>query len=445
VKKRTFLKLSSSLVTGVILSPMMSCKKSERPHNWAGNFTYSTDRVFDPKTEKEAKDLIKEYAKVKIQGTRHSFNNIADSDENLIQLKHLDEISLDRERKKVTVGAAITYGKLSPYLHSNGFALHNLASLPHISVAGACATGTHGSGVGNGNLSTAVSAFELITASGDTIALSREKDGERFLATVVNLGAIGAITKMTLDIQPTFNVRQDLFENLPLAELKTHLDEILSSGYSTSLFTDWKTDFINQVWVKSRVEEGTPFESKTDLFGAKPATRNLHPIVELSAENCTEQMGVPGPWHERLPHFKMNFTPSSGAELQSEYFVSRKDGYEALMAINRMRNEIFPLLMISEIRTIAADDFWMSPCYKRDSMAIHFTWHQDWTSVSKVLPIIEEQLAPFKARPHWAKLFTMAPDYLNSLYPKRADFKKLCIELDPNGKFRNEYLSRNVY
>jgi xylitol oxidase len=214
----------------------------------------------------------------------------------------------------------------------------------------------------------------------------------------------------------------------------------MSAGYSVSLFTDWQHDRINEVWIKSRVES----EARKELFGARPATKNLHPIAELSAENCTEQLGVPGPWFERLPHFRMGFTPSSGKELQSEYFVPRQHAVEAMMAIQRLGARITPHLFISEIRAIDADALWMSPCYQQPSIAFHFTWKQEWPAVSQLLPVIERELAPFTVRPHWGKLFTLAPAVLRSRYEKLDAFRKLVAEYDPRGKFQNGFLKQHV-
>ena len=414
--------------------------------NWAGNYRYSTDNLVTLSSVEQVRAYVREHDSLRTLGTRHCFNGIADSRHALLSLKPMDRVvALDPKASTVTVEAGMTYGQLGPYLHEQGFALHNLASLPHISVAGACATATHGSGVRNGNLSTAVSALELVTADGDLLTLSREKDGDTFLGSVVHLGALGVVTKVTLDIQPTFAMRQDVYENLPLAQLTDHFDGIMSGGYSVSLFTDWQKERITEVWVKRRVEaEGEP---AADLarYGATLATRNLHPIVELSAENCTEQMGVPGPWYERLPHFRMGFTPSSGKELQAEYFVPRGDAVDAILAIERLRDRVGPHLLISEMRTIDADDLWMSPCYKRPSLAIHFTWKPDWDSVRKLLPVIEKELAPYKVRPHWGKLFAIEPATLQSRYEKLGDFKDLARSIDPRGKFRNEFLTRNLY
>ena len=443
--KRTFLKISSALITGTVLSPLASCKQGEKQHNWAGNLEYGTDRVFSPKSVQEVQDLVRKYDKLKVQGTRHSFNTIADSKENLLSLKSLDEITISKDAKTVAVGAGVNYGQLARYLSSNGYAVHNLASLPHISVVGACATATHGSGVTNGNLATAVAALELITGAGEVVTLSREKDGEQFLGAVVGLGGIGLITKTTLNIQPTFNVRQDVYENLPLEQLKDNFESVMSAGYSVSLFTDWQNKNVSQVWIKSKIEEGVPNKMAPEFYKATYQTRNMHPITALSAENCTEQMGVAGPWHERLPHFRMDFTPSSGVELQSEYFVPREQGYEALLAIETLSDKIGPHLLISEIRTIDADNLWMSTCYQRPSMAIHFTWKQDWRAVKALLPLIEEKLAPFNARPHWAKLFTLTPARLKSLYEKLPDFQNLMQQYDPHGKFRNEFLDTNIF
>jgi xylitol oxidase len=262
---------------------------------------------------------------------------------------------------------------------------------------------------------------------------------------VVGLGAFGVVTKLTLDIVPTFDVRQHVYENLPLSELEDHFDDITSSAYSVSLFTDWKSETFNQVWLKRRVTKGIIFKVEPELFGAALATRHLHPIADISAENCTEQMGIPGPWHERLPHFRMDHTPSSGEELQSEYFVPREHAFHALLAINRLREQLVPLLQISEIRTIAADRLWMSPCYKEDCVAIHFTWIKNEPAVRELLPLIEEQLAPLDARPHWGKVFTMSPARLMSHYEQLREFRQLALQYDPQGKFRNAFVDRYVF
>jgi xylitol oxidase len=354
-------------------------------------------------------------------------------------------VALDANARTVTIDAGITYGQLCPYLDSKGFALHNLASLPHISIAGACSTATHGSGEKNGNLATAASALEMVTAAGDVVKLSRKSDGEAFRGVVVGLGALGVIIRITLDIQPTYRMRQYVYENLPLAQMKDHFDDIQSSAYSVSLFTDWQKQRINEVWIKSRLGEGKAFAAKPEFFGAKLAARNLHPIAELSAENCTEQMGVPGPWYERLPHFRMGFTPSAGKELQSEYLLPRRNAIDAILAVERLRDQVTPHLLISEIRTVAADELWMSTCYRQPSVAIHFTWKQDWPAVSRLLPLIEKELSPFRPRPHWGKLFTLSPADLRSRYDRLADFIQLATKYDPKGKFRNDFLNTNVF
>ncbi|GAC1429173.1 MAG: FAD-binding protein [Chitinophagaceae bacterium] len=446
MKKRTFIKLSSTLMTAPLFSPFVNLMPWEKLKNWAGNLEYSTDRLYAPASMDQVIELVKKYRKVKVLGTRHCFNIIADSKDNFISLKQMNKVvSIDASAHTVTIEAGMNYGQLCPYLEEQGYALHNLASLPHISVAGACTTATHGSGVKNGNLATAVRAIEFITAGGETHTWHHDKDGEQFNAAVVGLGGIGVITKLTLAIQPTFTMRQDVFEQLPMAQLKDHFEEIVSAGYSVSLFTDWQSDNINEVWIKSKITTGGRINFGKEFFGAKAATKNMHPIADLSAENCTEQMGVPGPWYERLPHFKMGFTPSSGVELQSEYFVPRKHAVEAIRAVGRLGKQIGPHLFISEIRTIDADNYWMSPCYRQPSVTIHFTWKQDWPAVQKLLPVIEKELAPFHAKPHWGKLFTMPPAHLASLYEKLPAFRQMLKQYDPNGKFRNDFLNKYIY
>ena len=446
MNKRTFIKLFAAMIASPVISPLFAWASGNKLTNWAGNLEYGTDRLYSANSLEQVRDYVKKQSKLKVLGTRHCFNNIADSTHNLLSLKSMDEVvALDPEAHTVTVNAGMTYGQLCPYLHTRGFALHNLASLPHISIAGACSTATHGSGEKNGNLATAVSALEIVTAASEVVKLSRQIDGEAFRGAVVGLGALGVITKITLDVQPTFMMRQYVYENLPLSEMRDHFDAIESSAYSVSLFTDWQKQRINEVWIKSRVEEGQAFEATSEFFGAKRAIRNLHPIAELSAENCTEQMGVPGPWYERLPHFRMGFTPSAGKELQSEYFVPRRHAVDAILAVERLHDQVSPHLMISEIRAIAADNLWLSPCYEQPCVTIHFTWKQDWPAVRKLMPVIEKELAPFNARPHWGKLFTTSPAELKSIYKKIPEFVQLSKKYDPQGKFRNEFLNTNIF
>ena len=444
--KRSFLRLVSAAMSAPVLSPMLSWAAAEKLKNWAGNVEYGTANLYSATSMEQAQDFVRKHARMKVLGTRHCFNHIADSTENFLSLRPMDKvIALDGSARTVTIPANMSYGQLAPYLHERGFALHNLASLPHISVAGACSTATHGSGEKNGNLSTSVAALEMINAAGDLVRLSRQQDGEKFQGAVVGLGALGVITKITLDLQPTFQMKQYVYENLPLQQMQEHFDAIEASGYSVSLFTDWQKKRVNEVWIKTRLEPGQEFKATPELFGAKLATKNLHPIAELSAENCTEQMGVPGPWFERLPHFRMGFTPSAGDELQAEYFVPRQHAVEAILAVERIRDQVTPHLFITEIRTIAADDFWMSPCYKQPSVTIHFTLKPDWPAVSKLLPVIERELAPFDARPHWGKLFTIAPERLRAQYSKLPEFIELSKKYDPQGKFRNEFLNTNIF
>ena len=444
--KRDFLKSSGALVAASIFSRLTSGQQQPAPReNWAGNITYSTGDVHTPASVEEVSDVIKSCSKLRALGTRHSFNTIADSKHNQISLKHLDAIAIDDKARTVTVGAGVAYGQLAPVIEARGFALHNLASLPHISVAGAIATATHGSGIHNGNLATAVSALDIVTADGKPLHLSREKDGDQFLGAVVGLGAFGVVTSVTLNLLPTFQVAQSVYQNLSFDHLEHHFDEIFGSGYSVSLFTDWQHHQATQVWIKRRVLPGTPNDWHPEFFGAKLATEKLHPITGHPAESCTDQQGIPGPWYERLPHFKMNFTPSSGRELQTEYFVPRDRGYEAILAVEKLRDRITPHLFVTELRTIAADDLWMSMAYKRPSLAIHFTWKPEWPEVSKILPLVEAQLEPFGPRPHWAKLFTLPSARLQAQYARLADFKAALKRYDPEGKFRNEFLSANLY
>lgn len=444
MKRDVFLKVALVIMATPLILPLDDIAQTIHLKNWAGNLTYSTDKVAYPDSVGQVQEIVKNSLRIKALGTRHCFNNIADSRYQLLSTSKLNKIiSLDREAMTVTVEAGIKYGELAPWLDAQGYALHNLASLPHISVGGSISTATHGSGVRNKNLSAAVAGLELVLADGSLLQLTRERSADTLHAVSVGLGAAGIITQVTLDIEPAYIMRQHVYLKLPMTTLAANFDRVVSAAYSVSLFTDWQSDAINEVWIKSRTEDALPVPGD-EFYGAQPAIRNLHPILAHSAENCTEQLGVAGPWYERLPHFKMGFTPSSGAELQSEYFIPHTHAVEAIQAIHRLGNQIGPYLLISEIRTIAADELWMSPCYHQDSVTIHFTWKPDWEGVQSVLPLIEKALAPFQPRPHWGKVFILEPVVLQSRYEKLDDFKKLIAGYDPERKFQNDFLARNL-
>jgi alditol oxidase len=408
--------------------------------NWAGNYTYRAQKLHRPSTIEQLQEIIVNAPRVRVLGSRHSFNDIADSSE-LITLEAMPmDVVVDHATDTVSFNAALKYGELVQTLNEEGVALHNLASLPHISVAGAVATATHGSGQKNGNLATAVAGLELVTSDGEIIEISRGEPD--FDGLVVGLGALGAVTRITLDVEPAYEVRQRVFEDLSWESLFEHFDEIVSCGYSVSIFTRWG-ETVDQVWVKSRVTD-EPEQVESDLFGATAAAVDRHPILGLEASSCTPQLGRPGPWAERLPHFRMGFTPSSGEELQSEYLFPRRYAVEAIQAVRSLAEEIRPILQVSEIRTVAADQLWMSMNYGRDTVGIHFTWKPEQDAVENMLVQLETSLAPFEARPHWGKLFNANAMAIAPLYERMSDFIRLVERLDPRGTFSNSWLKTHV-
>jgi len=410
--------------------------------NWAGNVAFSAQHYHRPASIGELQRLVASSERARAVGTRHSFSRIADGPGDLISVAGLPKvIDIDSGRAAVTVSAGVRYGELAVRLNEAGYALRNLGSLPHLSIAGACATGTHGSGDANGNLATAVSALQMVTAGGDLATLSRDGDGEAFRGAVVGLGALGIVTSLTLDLVPAFGIRQYVYEGLPRDQMDEHLAEILASAYSVSLFTDWRRPWIRQVWLKRLAGESAVPQR---WLGAVLADGPRHPVPGMSPVYCTEQLGAPGPWHLRLPHFRLEFTPSTGEELQSEYLVPRERASEALAAVGRVSDRVTPVLQISEIRTVAPDDLWLSPSYQRPSVAIHFTWIKDQEAVTPVLAAIEDELAPLQARPHWAKLFSISPAALRGLYQRLPDFQRLRGEYDPAGKFGNDLVDAYV-
>jgi xylitol oxidase len=402
--------------------------------NWAGNIVYTSTELHRPGSPDALRALVAGSTRVRVLGSGHSFNEIAEPGDGgvLLSLAGLpQEIDVDTTARTVRVGGGVRYAELARVVHGRGLALPNMASLPHISVAGSVATGTHGSGVGNGSLAAPVREVELVTADGSTVTITRGE--ERFEGAVTALGALGVVTALTLDLEADFEVEQYVFTELPLDGLD--FEAVAGAAYSVSLFTDWRAPGFRQVWLKRRTDQ-----APADFPWAAPATEAMHPVPGMPAVNCTEQFGVPGPWHERLPHFRAEFTPSSGEELQSEYLLPRPYALDALRSLDAIRDVVAPVLQVCEVRTIAADSQWLSPAYGRDSVAFHFTWVADTEAVLPVVRRVEAALNPYGARPHWGKVFAVPADVVRGRYPRLADFAALATFLDPSSKFTNAFV-----
>ncbi|MFF6812378.1 D-arabinono-1,4-lactone oxidase [Streptomyces sp. NPDC012403] len=411
---------------------------TESVTNWAGNITYAAKELHRPQSLHALQNLVAGSSRVRVLGSGHSFNEIVEPGEDgvLLSLDALPpEIDVDTTTRTVRVGGGVRYAELAREVHRHGLALANMASLPHISVAGSVATGTHGSGVGNGPLASSVRAVEIVVADGSKGRFSQGV-ANRFGGVVTSLGALGVVTALTLDLEPAFEVEQHVFTEMPLEGLdQATFEAVMSAAYSVSLFTDWRAPGFRQVWLKRRTDQPLP-----DFPWAAPATEKMHPVPGMPAVNCTEQFGVPGPWHERLPHFRAEFTPSSGAELQSEYLMPRESAVAALHALDGIRETVAPVLQTCEVRTVAADDQWLSPSYGRDTVAVHFTWIEDTRAVLPVVRRVEEALAPFDPRPHWGKVFTTPAAELRARYPRMNDFRNTVDDLDPRRKFTNAFV-----
>lgn len=418
---------------------------SEITHNWAGHIRYGATRLHRPASQPELQEIVARSRKVKAFGTRHSFNAITDSPEDQISLERMAQnVDFDESSGQVTISGGMSYSQLGPALHRIGRAVHNIASFAHFSVAGAVSTATHGSGDRNGNLATAVTGLEIVRADGELVTLSREKDGERFAGAVVGLGALGVIHRLTLETQPAFLMQQEIYENVPVSRIENQLDDLMSAAYSVSLFTDWQGD-INQVWLKHRLTDGTPRPIPPTFLGGTLAAHPLHPVAAFPPDKLSPQMGIPGLWYDRMPHFEIDTNPAGGNELQTEYFVDRRHAPAALMVVASLGKRLAGVLKISEVRSMAGDDLWLSMAYGRDTVGIHFSWWNDWAAVSPLLDLIETELAPFAPRPHWGKLFNLPGSYVQAQYPRMNDFRVQAESFDPTGKFRNDFLNRNVF
>jgi xylitol oxidase len=401
--------------------------------NWAGNIRFGAERVHRPTTLAQLQDVVGSAPRVRPLGTGHSFNPIADSRHDLVTIMDLpEECDIDSTRRIARVAGGMRYGDVAARLQSAGWALPNLGSLPHISVAGACATGTHGSGDGNGCLATSVVGLELVTAAGELAGVDDPAGA------AVGLGALGVVTHLSLGLVPTFNIAQYVYEGVALPADLDVVDELFGAGYSVSLFTRWSAPTDNQVWLKRRADDDAV--TARMWLGGTLADGPRHPIAGMPAEFCTPQLGQPGPWLERLPHFRPQFNPSAGDELQSEYLIPRERAVDALNALSAIGERIAAVLHVSELRTVAGDELWMSPAYRRDSLAVHFTWIKDTEAVAPVMAAVEERLWPLEARPHWGKLWAAPMASVAARYDRLGDFAALVRRHDPTGTFTNPFL-----
>ena len=437
---------------------------------WAGNHTYAGAPA-RPTTLGEAADVVARARKVRAVGSRHSFNDIVDSEDVLVSLDAFayrhpalrlhdsdapdpgepgtgagrgPQPELDTATGRVRVSAATRYADLVLFLQERGRTLPNLASLPHIGIAGALATATHGSGVRNPVLASAATGLELLTADGAAHRLDRETDGEVLDGATVSLGALGLVTAVTLQTVPSFDVAQTVYGPVTFGDAMDGLDEASDLAYSVSFFTTLRGDTFDTVWLKQAGELGRAPSAPDDVLGAPPLRAKAHPIPGVDPENCTDQLGVPGPAGDRLPHFRAEHLPSAGAEIQCEYLVPRENARAALTALAGLREPLAGLVQVCEVRSVAADTAWLSPMHRQDCVGVHFTLVRDVARVTAVLPVIDAAFAPLEGRPHWGKVFRTDPGRLRSLYPRRADALELARTYDPAGTFTNEFIRRWV-
>lgn len=400
--------------------------------NWATNIEFHDSQTLHPRSIDELAGIVKSNKKVRVRGSGHCFNTIADSYETVVVLDQLQhENRIDHSTLTANIGAGLNYAQIAEFLQPQGFALHNLASLPHISLAGAISTGTHGSGIKNGALHTALKSITIMRPNGEVTTLTKDRHSE-FEATVVGLGVTGIFLSSEVEIQPSFEIYQSVYGEMPHQHFQENLIEILSGAYSVSYFTTWSDLEIGDVWFKSK--NPTPSE----YFGVKERDVKAHPIFGEDPESTTEQFGVPGPWHLRLPHFRIDAKPSAGNELQSEFFVASENAPAAFAAIKKISPAFRHQLLVTEIRSIAADEHWLSPAYQRETIAFHCTW-KNHAEVPSLVALIEEALQPFSFRPHMGKLFNVGFDHLRQVIPQFDSFLEFVRNFDPENKFGNEF------
>jgi xylitol oxidase len=405
--------------------------------NWCGLVEFGSVGIAEPTSLGEVQAVVAGADRVRALGTAHCFNDIADTAGLQVNVGRLPvDLAVDSETSIARIGAGIRFGDLAALLAEQGWALPNMASLGHISVAGSVATGTHGSGDRNQTLSAGIRWLQLVTAGGDVLEV--DSFDPRFAGMVVGLGSLGVVTRIGIAVQPAYEIRQYVFDGITHEQIRTSFDEVFSSAYSVSFFTTWGPELAGQVWMKRRDGVDGPW-SASQWMGGRLCETKQHPLPGHDPMHCTEQGGVPGPSFDRLPHFKLDFTPSSGDEIQTEYLVPRDQAAEVLAELESLAPRIQPLLHISEVRTMAADDLWLSGAYGRETVGVHFTWHKDVRALD-LLPELDSLFGSHGGRAHWGKVHVTPPSALADRYPRLEDFMGLRSDLDPAGKFRNGHL-----
>jgi xylitol oxidase len=409
--------------------------------NWAGNVGFRAAEVAQPTDLGQLQAAVARASRVRVVGAGHSFNRIADTTGLLLDLSRLPaELDIDTAAARVRISGGLRYGDIVTAVDRAGLALPNLPSLPHVTVAGAIATGTHGSGDANRGLAAAVRELELVTASGELVTVSR--DSADFHAAAVSLGALGVVHALALELEPAFEIAQTVYTGVDLDAALGRIDDVLAAAYSVSVFTDWQYGGHTQIWAKQRTDEA-PLPPR--WLGGRPAGTPQHPLPGGDGLAATEQLGVPGPWYARLPHFRLEFTPSNGHELQSEFFVDRAHGPAAVRAVAQLAPVLAPVLQIGELRSIRSDEFWLSPTSGIDSLGLHFTWVLDEPAVRDAVAALEAALAPFDPRPHWAKVFTLPAGTVRARYSRLGEFAALAARWDPQRTFANAFLEHYLY
>lgn len=406
--------------------------KAIRLHNWGGNFNYSTQNIQYPRSVAEVQQIVKNAGKLRVVGSRHSFSKIADSECTMLSTIGLNKIiGINGSIPSVTVQGGLTYTDLLTSLNTAGFALPNLASLAEISVGGAASTNAHGTGVANQALANHIRSMEIVLANGSLLTIG--PNDPRLKGMAAGLGAFGVVTQLELKLVPAFNITTYTYVNMPVQNSYENFAALQNMGFGVLLVNMFTApDAWNIAIVYARSDANNTAMLTSNLFGGTLVSQTTQP--SYLALLSIAQIGLSG---------------VDGNEIQTEYFVPISKAVEAIKAVTAVANStnIFPSLATAfVIRTIASDDLWMSEYYGNDTMvAIHFSWQNNVTAVEAVLPQLERAMIPYGARPHWGKMFTMEPEDFLPHYPKVNEFKKLAEQLDPKGKFRNEFLEENVW
>jgi L-gulonolactone oxidase len=428
-----------------------------RWRNWGRNQSCSPAAIEEPESELEVVEAVGRARAagqaVKVVGAGHSFSDIACTDGRLLRLDRLDRIvSMDRETGSVTVEGGIPLWKLNEELAQRGLALSNLGDIDRQSISGAVSTATHGGGARFGGLATFVTGLELVTAAGEVVQCSAEVEPELFACARVSLGALGVITKVTLQCEPAFRLHA-VERPCTVEELVRDLDEIADANEHIDCYWFPHTDVATvkvanrtdapvrawRGWKRYRNEVLLP----NHVYAARCAVGRMRP-GRIPANMQRVAAGIGRSQQTDVSH-RILCSRRLVRFVEMEYAVPRSELTQLLLQVRDLiETEGLRVDFPVEVRVAAADDIPLSTAHGRATgyLAVHLSAGTPRPRIERYFRGVEGLMLDAGGRPHWGKLHFQDAAGLSPRYPDWDRFRRVRTRVDPDGRFRNRYLDR---